>query len=187
MVNVFNFSNGSPAGPSDLVTLANRLEQWEYYNYRGCRHNDSTFVLMSLRSMHSVGSPVLEQPPISPRPGANGGGNWPSFMTVAVKHTTGLSGRSYRGRTYIMPMSTDSMATPDTITDGWVITLTNVFNELRTLTLTDGFQFGIVSRYSGIDGSGDPIPRATGIFTPINSSAASSGIDTNRHRKVKGI
>lgn len=185
--NVYHFTNGHAVTLAELQALATIMQTWENGQGKNLRSLGSFWVGCYTKGLDAPGSPVWDLIPVTFLAGTTGGGALASFVTLAVRHTTGLSGRSYRGRSYVCGLSTGSTATADTVTAGFANLCTTVYTNLRTSALTGGFTFVVNSLYSGVDGSGKAIPRSNGKMTPIIASEGGIYLDTQRHRKVQGV
>ncbi len=182
--NVYHVTKGAAATSGDLTSLWTVFRDWEQNTARNFKSTNTALVLISLTATDGPGAPFYE---LAPNPnifGSVAGTNVPSYTTIAIKHTSGKQGRSYRGRTYWIGLTTSLLATQDAISTANATALAGYFNTLRTNLATAGWQFCVASRYSGVNASGKAIPRASGILTPITASSCESYVDTQRHRKL---
>lgn len=147
----------------------------------------SNWVKVETRALDSAGAPVWDLIPVTNQFGTAGGVGYPAYVAMCIKHTTGLGGRSYRGRTYAAMFPTATAATIDTMGAAIALQWTTAFTNLRTLTAAGGFTFVVNSMYSGVAANGRAIPRAAGLMTPIIASECGIGFDTQRHRKLQGV
>lgn len=187
IVNVYHATRGVPATFANLQAIAIIFRDWETSHNRNHKHTTASLVLVSTKALDGPGSPVWDLVVSPAIAGTRTNIAMPSYCTVAVKHTTGLGGRSYRGRTYLCALSAVDIIPPDTWHPAQVAAVNTSFAYLRTTLAAAGFTFCIVSKYSGVDGSGKAIPRMFGLITPIVASECGVGLDTQRHRKIAGI
>lgn len=185
--NVYHVTNGGAATFAQLQALAVIFQTWENGYYKTIRNNLSLWVGCFTKALDAPGSPVWDLIPITFVAGTGGASGLPSFTTIAVRHTTGLSGRSYRGRTYLCAVPATQVTLIDQVLGTYVATVNAAFANLRTTLATGGWTFVVNSLYSGVDGSGHAIPRASGKMTPIVTSECGVALDTQRHRKLPGI
>lgn len=185
--NVFHFTRPAPATLANLVSLGGILQSWDSASNKGLRHSSCSLVLISLKALDSAGSPFYDHVVSPAIAGTSTGTAMPSYCTVAVKHTTGLGGRSYRGRTYLCGLATGIVSAPDNIVPASAASVNTIYSTMRANTLAGGFTFCVASFYSGVDGSGRAIQRATGVMTPVTASECGIGLDTQRHRKIAGV
>jgi hypothetical protein len=118
-------------------------------------------------------------------PGVTGGNPnepAPNNVTYTVSFRTGLTGRSFRGRNYVPGIPNDQIST-NTILADFRTGVLAFYTELKTLATDAGLSWVVVSRYSGVDSDGKPIPRVTGVTTPIQSvGTADFTVDSQRRR-----
>jgi len=99
----------------------------------------------------------------------------PSNVTVAVKWTTGLRGRSYRGRTY-------HIGTPRAEIEGNLIAtdyrgdLVQAYGTLINRFTQTGGQMVVASRQN------NGVIRTTGVSTPITAVSVEHTVDSQRRR-----
>lgn len=118
-----------------------------------------------------------------PQSGENDSPGMPGNVTVSVKWITGFVGRSFRGRTYHLGLC-ESQCVGNNLLDTYVVDLQGYYNFLIPViqsTFEDA-ELVVVSRFSGVDADGKPIPRATGIHTVITSAALNPDLDSQRRR-----
>lgn len=102
------------------------------------------------------------------------------FQTAAlISWYTGTRGASFRGRNYFGPFCENGSSGRDLHPDN--ITLLEGF---VTAFLAADTTFGIVSRFSGVDEEGHPIPRDEGIITAITSGVVHPHWRTQRRRAL---
>lgn len=185
--NVYHFTKGSPASAADLEALRVILVNWENNVAKPQRPNNTSLVLIELTALDSLSAPFLSSQTGLPIVGTMAGNGMVSFLSVAVRHTTGLTGRSRRGRSYWVGLGANHLLNNDSITSAAATSLTSVYTQLRTLAAAGGFTFVVNSLYSGVtvvNGYRRAVPRAAGVMTSITSSSCETGIDSQRHRKL---
>lgn len=119
-----------------------------------------------------------------PTTGGNNTTGYPNNVTLAVKWGTGLAGRSFRGRTYHIGLVITQVDTNDNVVASELNAIVGAYDALRTAldNATLGVEMVVVSRYSGVDANHKPIPRVTGITTPISGVSADPVTDSQRRR-----
>lgn len=187
MENVYWATKGTPATAADLLALWTIMRDWETNSARTQRGNQVTLQLISLTAMDGPGSPFYEAAPTPPITGTVAQTMLPAVTSVAIKHSTGLAGRSYRGRTYLIGMTIGMQQNADLLQPSTQASLVTIYTALRTTLLAGGWTFCVASLYSGVDSGGRAIPRAAGVLTPVISSSVELGLDTQRHRKAPYI
>lgn len=109
--------------------------------------------------------------------GTASGAAQPNQTSFAIKHTTGFTGRSARGRSYMFGMTAGMLFDGNTVTAAYADAMVGKFDDLRTAALAIGWTFVVVSRQS------DNVPLTTGITRAVTESGyADLQIDTQRGR-----
>ena len=117
--------------------------------------------------------------------GGVGGGAAPNNATFTVSFKTGLTGRSFRGRNYVPGIPDDARV--GNIIDADFITGLKVFyGDVRALASEHEAVWVVVSRFSGVDSDGKPIPRTTGVTTPILSVTTFDNVIDSQRRRLPG-
>lgn len=110
----------------------------------------------------------------------------PNNVSLTVSFRTANRGRSFRGRNYLVGITADVLVN-NTFTSVYVSSVTDAYAALLPAggVLSDA-RWVVASRFSGIDSNGDPIPRVTGIATPITAVVVvDSIVDSQRRRLPK--
>lgn len=110
-----------------------------------------------------------------PSAGTVGSGALPNAVTLAVKWSTGLVGRSFRGRTYHLGLS-EIQVTDNTVEPVALAALLNAYDELREEYAAQDYPMVVVSRFT------NNAPRVTGIATPITTVTINNIVDVQRRR-----
>jgi hypothetical protein len=107
----------------------------------------------------------------------------PNNVAYTISFKTGLSGRSFRGRNYIGGLP-NTAVTGNDIEAGTRTGLLDYYTALQAMADSNGTPWVVVSRFSGVDPiTGDPIPRVTGVTTPILTvSTFDLTVDSQRRR-----
>lgn len=94
----------------------------------------------------------------------------PNNVAACMSIRTANRGRSFRGRNYV-PGLPSSLVTLNTLDSTFLANLVTTYNQLKGAgTFSPGWQMVVVSRFSGVNPTtGKPIPRTTGIATPVTS------------------
>jgi hypothetical protein len=98
-------------------------------------------------------------------------------VTIAVSWRTGITGRSFRGRTYHLGLSEAQYvgSTLEVTPAGLILTAYDAL--LTTINAISGNQMGVLSRYA------DKAPRVNGLLTPIsNVEFVDLVLDSQRRR-----
>jgi len=132
-----------------------------------------------LDAASSISATVSLSTPVS---GSDINSMLPNNATYTISFRTGLSGRSFRGRNYVPGLTSGSVS--QNVIDSTTRTgILDFYTTLAALAVSEGYEMVVVSRYSGVDVNGDPIPRVTGVATPIVSfGTADFTVDSQRRR-----
>jgi len=105
-------------------------------------------------------------------------------VAPCISFRTGLSGRAFRGRNYIPAIPTARVLL-NTIDDEWAENVVSAYSLLLPdgSALPAGFTWVVVSRFSGVDVDGNPVPRLEGIpTTVVNALFTDLTVDSQRRR-----
>lgn len=109
----------------------------------------------------------------------------PSNVSYVITFKTALRGRANRGRNYIAGLPNSAVAT-NTIDAGVRTALLAFYDTLRAGAAAGGWTMVVVSRFSGVDGSGNPIPREVAQTTPITSFTTFDPTVDSQRRRLPG-
>lgn len=146
---------------------------------------------VSLREIHitdltTATSAVHTQPAPAPAPtGDRPTAVLPNQDTLAISFRTALRGRSFRGRNYLAALA-EGDVTESTVNAAVQVDALAAYNNLLTGPIVADFEWVVVSRYSGVDAAGKPIPRAAGIATPVVSVVIVDPIVDSQNRRLPG-
>lgn len=136
-----------------------------------------------LDTASSIGLSVPITPVVS---GGSGDEAMPNNVTYTISFKTGLTGRSFRGRNYI-PGIPNGAISQNTIAPGFRTSLLAFYDALMALSESLSILWVVVSRFSGVDPvTGDPIPRVTGVTTPILSVTTFDNTVDSQRRRLPG-
>lgn len=178
--NVINWKKRSGAVvAADLDVISGYYATW--WQAAGNDHvsNQISLVQIDMRDLSSEASYVEVNPIASPPLGALGGAVMPMSVTMAVKFTTGLAGRSYRGRLYFVGLA-ETEVVGDFVNATAAEAIRVAYDGLRTGAFAaTGYDMVVVSRYH------NKAPRETGIASVITGvSLTDTRVDTQRRRLI---
>lgn len=176
--NVIHVRKGSPYSFADLQAVRTIVNAWDAASWFNTRSTGFTLNRIRSKALDTSSSPIEDFFLPTPRGGGMAGTQLPSNATFAVKLSTGLAGRSFRGRLYVVGFTaaatgpTANQITSATASD-WVARL----NVLLANLASGGHTLGVVSyRTAGAY-------RAAGLFTPATSwVAVDLNVDSMRRR-----
>lgn len=116
--------------------------------------------------------------------GSDGGAPMTPNDAFVLKLNTASRGRSFRGRIYLPGLTNNHQATLAVLSTTAANNLLGNLQGIQTaIEASSGADLVVVSRYSGVDVNGDPIPRASGVATPVTSISYSDlNMDSQRRR-----
>lgn len=109
--NVMHVEGGAPFSGAQITTLRGVFDSWHNVSAKSLISPGCSLARIRTKALDSLASPYEDYTLPSPRAGTAGGALMPGNQTFAVKLSSGLTGRSARGRIY-WPPSTDAMLTP---------------------------------------------------------------------------
>ena len=181
--NTLWFLRETPWAVDALLALNNYITAWWIDTMSPLVSNTVSLREVACTDMASATGPQVTLPPPLPQDGQNTAPALPNNVTISVSFRTAQRGRSFRGRNYFIGL-TEADVVANTVIGVQVTAIQDAYEELLTVgdTVT-GVEWVAVSRFSGVDADGDPIPRVTGISTPIISvTVVDPIIDSQRRR-----
>lgn len=111
-----------------------------------------------------------------PVTGSNSNPPMPQNVTAAVKLTTGHTGRSYRGRSYVVGLPNSFRDNKGHLTSAAQTAIDTAYEALIDALQAATWDLAIASLYSG------GAPRAAGILTPVIAASVNLALDSQRRR-----
>lgn len=142
------------------------------------RSNQVTYVRISGRDLSEQIAPTYEIDVTPPVAGTNASPALASHTTLSVKLSTGLAGRSARGRQYWVGLA-EVQVTGDFVVSGVSSAIVTNLNLLRTTLLAEDFQWVIVQRQANGVTLPAGVPRGVTSVTVVDDR-----VDTQRRRLV---
>jgi len=175
--NVFHVEGAAPYNAGTLTVVSAFLTTWWFDNIRPQLSNDVALTSIIARSLESINAPSIEFDDTMPIVGSasTNGPILPHNVTVAIKWTTGLRGRSYRGRTY-HPALYEGQVVGSIVDAGELTQLVDGYSALIPALAAEGYTLVVYSRYA------NKLERATGVCTPITNCSADDVVDSQRRR-----
>lgn len=181
--NTFYVEGLTPMGTADLEELCTQVEAW-WKLYAIQEYTTKTeLVSISAKAQDSATAPVWEISVTASNVGTLVADAAPNNVAFCLSFLTALGGRSYRGRNYIcgIPITVISgNAITSAYANAWITNYETLLSELAILNRT----MVVVSKYSGVNPTtGKPIPRVSGITTPITGFKwVNLDLDSQRRR-----
>lgn len=181
--NTLWFENATDPVVGDLIVLGSTLQSWWTTSVAPLVSSDVQLREILCTSQTTASSPQYSTVPAIPEFGTSTANIVPNNVTMSVSFRTALRGRSFRGRNYIVGMTEDQVA-GNSFVAGVTALWQAAYEDILTAIGSTDFTWVVVSRFSGVDPvTGDPIPRAAGVTTPIGTVlVVDSFVDSARRR-----
>lgn len=175
IANVFHVEAEAPLTVGDLSNIGSTFVEW-WGEHLDIVSSAVTLREIDLRDLSTASGLGILYNTGLPLTGATLSPPMPNNVTLAIKWGTGLTGRSFRGRSYHVGLC-ESQVTQSQLESSVVPTILASYNALPSLVTTNGYTMVVVSRYA------NNAPRVTGVTTPIlNAAYADTVIDSQRRR-----
>ena len=181
--NTLYFSSGSPPSSPAMATLGNNIIAWWLENIAPITSTGVVVREVVVTDLTSDIGPQVTVVPATPLAGLVADETLPNNVSIAVSFRTEQRGRSFRGRNYFVGL-TDGFVNGNNVLGTFADDLVAAYDLLNTTPFAPTWTWSVVSRFSGVDPvTGDPIPRATGVITPITTVLVTDfTVDTQRRR-----
>lgn len=174
--NVYNVreANITTWTPAALNALCDEFEDWETNTTKTMRSSSVLCTRIAARDLSSENGAIVER--VVAIAGTAASPVLPANVTFAIKASTGIAGRSFRGRTFWIGIP-ESAVTGDLLDAAWAGFFIAGMEALQAALLANGWVHVVVSRYS------NKAPRVAAVVTDIiGYSATDNIIDTQRRR-----
>lgn len=183
LANVFHVKYDTAPDEDALNAVGSIFKDAWVATLKGMMSTDTTLNAVEVTDISAPGGLGIVYLTGLPQSGTSAGIANPNHVTVATKLLTGRTGRSYRGRSYMVGIPSEQLqADRQTIKPELQTALTNFFAQLVAELLLQSMNLGVASLYSGVDADHKPIPRPTGIITEVLSTVTNNVIDSQRRR-----
>lgn len=161
---------------TDLTDFAGTLVNWFDTQLQPLVSNGTALTKVLVRDMTVESGAAIEFTTDLPMSGT-GGSALPGNVTVANKWSTGLAGRSFRGRTYLVGLPVGNNTTSANLLDaGYASDLKDAYDALIADITVDDRTFVVVSFFH------DGAPRVSGLATEIIATTVNNQLDSQRRR-----
>jgi len=124
---------------------------------------------------------------VSPPFGGSAAGTaLPNGSSYTISFLTAGRGRSNRGRNYIAGIPVTGTVDNNHVDPDFRTGLLSFYESLRALGVPSSTFMVVVSRFSGVDGDGKPIPREVGVTSTITSFATFDDVLDSQRRRLPG-
>jgi hypothetical protein len=175
--NVFHyrFTAGSPT-ETDVGSLADVVRAYIHDEILPLAADTLTFLRLVAKMIDVIDGILVVNTTGLPASGGGGSDALPNNVTATFSWRTGLSGRSRRGRSYLLGLQ-EGQVTANALSPAAVTAYTEAWEGLRLVASEDGWEMVVVSKFSG------GAPRVAAVVTPITTGFfVDSTIDSQRRR-----
>lgn len=166
-------------GATDVERMATVImPAWENAQARNDRSNQISCTGFTVRDIGTADSWVYDNVLAVPFVGATASPVMPMNVTLAFKLSTGLAGRTHRGRTYWIGLA-EAQVSGDFVAGATATAITNKLLNLRTALDAEGWDLVIVSKF--LNGAVREEAEVTNV-TAIG--AVDTRVDTQRRRLI---
>lgn len=184
--NTLWFDLGVTPAPTDMLALANGLSSWWINEYAPLVSIGVQLREVVVTDMSSATGPQVSFSPATPAFGANTSAVKPSNAAATVSFRTASRGRSFRGRNYIPGLTQDTL-NGDTLQTAFMNDAVDAYEQLLPAGTAEIVgTWVIASRFHGVDSDKKPIPRTTGIATPVTSVVIVDNVVDSQRRRLPG-
>lgn len=171
----FEFATGTPTGAdlADLVEAVNSAIRTSILPFL----TTVTQLLRVIGTLLDVAD-AIQFTSVTSLPAAGGVASetMPNSSAACISFRTGLTGRSFRGRNYILGIPVGNV-TQNTLNSDWTALMVTGWNAIGSAAFDIGWNWVAVSRVSG------GVDRVEGVTTPITTVLFTDNIiDTQRRR-----
>lgn len=175
--NVFHVEAPDPLDVARLNDIAAVFWNWFNTDVKGSVSNALTLEAIEVTDLTTAGGIGIEYTTGLPLSGTLTDGALPNNVTLAVKLTTGMTGRSHRGRSYFPGLTLGSITSDrNHVTSGAQSAIDLAFDALIDNLVTEGVKLVITSLFSG------GVPRTTGVNTEVIDASVNATLDSQRRR-----
>jgi hypothetical protein len=174
--NVLHFKKGGAYVQADLDALAAAIDDWVHDSWIA-HFNGSTVYRETVVTGLTLENDLQATNSTNVGDTGAGGAGQANNVTKAIMLKSGFTGRSARGRLFIIGMPSAAMATTTTMNQGFIDDLIDALLALKAIVEALGWLWVIVSRYH------NGAPRATGTtFNVTTITTSDTTTDSMRSR-----
>jgi hypothetical protein len=176
--NVFHVRKASAYSLSDLQAVRALVLTWYASPWRNFVSGSVTLVRVRTKALDTAIAPMEDYAVTSGGAGLNvGGAASPNNVTYCIKLSTGLSGRSARGRWFFIGLNGATVASQVDVSSGFRDSVVGGLNTLRTNLLAGGHTMCITSYRH------DKVWRTTAVnYDIVSALTVDLHIDSQRRR-----
>lgn len=184
--NTIYFTFQDPYGATEMTALGEDMVTWWVANLAPLIWSGVQLREVVVTDLDSATGPQVSVIPATTTFGEQNLAPLPNSVSLTVSFRTALRGRSFRGRNYVVGLVEAQTSGANVVDGATLAAYINAYEGLIAIAGANGADWVVVSRFSGVDGNGDPIPRATGIATPITTVLVVDNVVDNQRRRLPG-
>lgn len=175
--NVFHVDVGGAPSTADLIAIGGAFKDWWSAKVKPYQSEDVTLQAVEVTDIETLGAPGIEYTTGLPDTGTVGAPPLPNNVTIASKLSSGLTGRSYRGRSYFVGLTPAYILADNQHINPTMSTAFNaMWEDLLSRIVALGFELAILSlRNGGAD-------RTSGVLTAVTNVLTNTVLDSQRRR-----
>lgn len=175
LMNIYHCTKPGGYTLADFVTLATTFQTWDSSSLAPNRNVGIQLTQITVLGLTLPDGLVYETSILPPTPGTLTGVLLPGNVTLAIKWSTGFSGRSHRGRTYHIGLE-DTQVLTNQMLPMATTALQTAYTALIGVVTGAGWTLVICSYFH------DRAPRTTAVLTPVTSASINPDLDSQRRR-----
>jgi hypothetical protein len=177
--NTLWFSKTSPMLETELLALCSDVGLWWKTSIAPALSHDLTIHEIQATDQSTASGAIAVLDPSPAIVGESPDKSLPNNCAFCVSIKSGLRGRKHRGRNFVMGIP-ESVVTNSHASASFVNAIHNGYQALLTATSTSGFQWVVVSRFSG------PPPHTIGSSVPVVGAAVFDDVIDSQRRRLPG-
>lgn len=176
VVNVLNFHHDGSYAQVNIDELADIVDEWFATNILPSLTDGLTYLRTDVRGLTNE-EDLSATNDDNTGDGGVTGASAPLNCALVITHRSVFTGRSARGRSYVVGIPQTDLPTAATCSATFAADMEDAYNQLRTDLIGSDWEFVIVSRFHAGE------KRALGVtFTVEESVARNTRLDTQRRR-----
>lgn len=184
--NTLYFEFDAPPDSTVLGALGEAILNWWTTNLAALLWSGLNVREIVCTDLTTATGPQVATVPETATHGTGGGQGLPNNASLSISFRTGFRGRSFRGRNYIIGLLESQTNSPNEVEQATVDAFVAAYTALLPVAEALSATWVVASRFSGVDGDHKPIPRTTGLTTPILSVVAADNIIDSQRRRLPG-
>jgi len=174
--NVFHVLLPTQPTADDLTDICDVFTAWWDVQMQPLVHLGVNLIKILARDLTVEDGVAIEYTTGLPLTGT-AGNPLPNNVTLAIKWSTGLAGRSFRGRTYLVGLPDSALdSNVNQITSTYASSLDGAAENLIDLITGDGWSLAVASFFH------NNAPRTSAVVTPITAAFVERNVDSQRRR-----